>query len=295
MKFSHVLLMVLLAAVWGFNFVPIRVGLEYVPPLTLTALRFLFTVVPAIFFVKKPDVPYRKLAAYGLLMFAGQFGCMFSGIHAGISPGLASLVLQVQAFFTIGLAAFLLREKPSAFQLIGAAVAACGIAVVGAHIGGEVTLLGLGLVIMAALSWSCGNLITKSFGKIDMLGVIVWGNFFALLPMIALAAMIEGPDAMSRSLTDMHLSTIAALAYIAYVSTFVGYTIWSRMLAQHPAALVVPFTLLVPAFAMLSTALFLGEAYPLWKFEATLLIICGLFLNQFGGKLVTILKVRSKA
>lgn len=286
MKGRDVLWLLLLAMLWGFNFVPIKLGLGHIPPMTFTAFRFLFTMFPAIFLVKKPDLPLRKLVAYGLVMFAGQFGFTFTGIHAGMSAGLTSLVMQMQAFFTIGLAALLLRERPLLFQMIGAAVAAGGIVVVGAHIGGEVTLVGLCCVITAAFCWSCGNLITKGFGKIDMLGVIVWGNMFACLFMIVVALVVDGPTSISQSISGISLQTILSLFYIAYASTFIGYSIWSHMLAHYPAAMVVPFTLLVPAFAMLSASLVLGEGYPLWKLEATLLILCGLALNQFGGKVV---------
>jgi O-acetylserine/cysteine efflux transporter len=284
MKLRDILLLVFLAAIWGFNFVPIRIGLDQMPPMTFTLMRLLFTTFPAIFFIKKPKIPLWKVAAYGTAMFAFQFGLVFSGIHAGMSAGLASLVMQIQAFFTIGLAALLLRERPLLFQVIGAVVATGGVAIVGLHVGGDVTVLGLGLVVTAAFCWSCGNLITKSFGKTDMFSVIVWGNLFASVLLIIAAVATDGVAMMQQSILGLHVLTLVALAYIAYVSTFIGYSIWSHMLAHYPAAMVVPFTLLVPAFAMLSASVFLGESYPLWKFEATILILCGLALNQFGGK-----------
>ena len=226
------------------------------------------------------------LAAYGILLYGGQFSFLFSAIHTGLTAGLASLILQLQAFFTIGLALIIFRETPTRAQIAGAVVSSLGIVVVGMHVGGgDVTLPGLVLAIIAALCWSGGNLITKSFGKVDMFAVVVWGNMFAGIVLAALAAVIEGPEVMVRSVADIHMPTALSLAYIAYISTFVGYTLWSRMLSHHPAAVVAPFTLLVPPFAMVSASLLLGEAYPLWKFEATALILCGLAINQFGGKL----------
>lgn len=284
MKPSHVLLLLLTTMVWGFNFVAIRVGLDHVPPLTFTALRFIGAVVPAIFFVKKPDLPWHKLIAYGLVMFAAQFAFLFSAMNAGLSAGLAALIIQVQAFFTIAIAAFLLREKPLPFQVIGAGVAFCGLAVVGLHVGGDVTVLGLLFAVLAAFSWSCGNILTKTFGKVNVFGVVVWGSLFASLPLLILAGLIEGPDVMVRSIAGMRGPAFLALGYNIYASTFIGYTLWNRMLSHYPAAMVVPFTLLVPAFAMISAALMLGESYAVWKFEATILILCGLALNQFGSR-----------
>jgi O-acetylserine/cysteine efflux transporter len=285
MPFKHILLLILVAAIWGFNFVPIKLGLRDVPPLTFSAMRFLLAAFPAIFFVKKPALPLRKLAAFGLCMFAGQFAFLFSAMNAGLSAGLSSLMLQMQAFFTIGFAALFLRERPSLYQILGTVVAAGGIVVVGCHIGSDVTTVGLCLVLLAAMSWASANVLTKSFGKVDMFGVVVWGSLFACPPLMLLAYFIEGPNAISHSIAAMHPVAWAALAYIVYITTFVGFTLWNRMLVRYSASVVAPFALLVPAFAMLSATLILDESYPLWKLAATLLIVTGLCFNQFGARL----------
>ncbi len=285
MKPSHIALMVFLAAIWGFNFVPIRIVLDHLPPVSFTALRFLVTVVPAIFLVKRPNLPLWHLMGYGWLAFAGQFLFIFTAIHLGLSAGLASLVIQIQVFFTIGFAALFLKERPKLFQILGALAALGGIAVVVGHTDGSANLLALAIAMLAAASWSGGNIVTKSFGRADMFAVVIWGNFFALLPLAVLAMLIDGPSTFIHSVTQIKPMTALSLAYIVYASTFVGYTLWNKMLACYPAAMVAPFILLVPAFGMLSSSLVLGEAYPLWKFFATLLIIGGLGLNQFGGKI----------
>jgi O-acetylserine/cysteine efflux transporter len=289
MVLSHILLLVLVAAVWGFNFVAIKVGLNHLPPFTMTALRFVLTAFPAIFFVQRPKLPWGRLVAYGLILFAAQFTCMFSAIHAGLSAGLASLVMQIQAFFTIGLSMLIFRERPLVVQILGAVVAGLGIAAIALHVGGEVTWLGLMLAVAAAFCWGVGNIMTKSFGKVDMFGLIIWGNFFAALPLLVLAIVFEGDKVSVASVTGDPWPIVFAVGYNAYASTFIGYTLWSRMLARHSAALVAPFSLLVPVFGMLSAWMFLGEAYPFWKFEATILILLGLALNQFGNRVAGIL------
>lgn len=290
MKLSHSALLILVAAIWGTNFVAIRLGLNQVPPITFSAMRFFFVIFPAIFFVKKPDLPLRKIAAYGAVMFAAQFAFSFCALQEGMSAGLASLVLQVQAFFTIALAAFFLKEKPLLYQILGACLAGCGIMVVASHVGGEVTLFGLLLSGLAALSWGGGNILSKTFGKIDMFGLVIWGGLFAFPLLTLLAFGIEGSDAVIHGIQNVNLTTFLALTFIVYLSTFVAFTLWGRMLAQYPTAMVAPFSLLVPVFGMLSSALILHEAYPLWKFVATLLIIAGLGINQFGGKLMGTLR-----
>jgi O-acetylserine/cysteine efflux transporter len=285
MQLRHIAMLVGLAVLWGFNFVPIRVGLEHIPAMTFVALRFLVTFFPAVFFLPRPKLSFKKIAAYGLLTFAGQFSLLFTAIHMGLAGGLASLVLQVQAFFTIGFAAFFMREKPRLFQVLGALVAFGGIGIVATHTGGDATPLSLLLAICAAASWAGGNILTKSFGKIDIFAVMVWGNMVAFIPLTILALLIDGPTLVASSLMDIHWQAILSLAYIAYVSTFIGYTLWGYMLGRYPAALVAPFTLLVPIFAMISTHIFFGENFALWKLMAGLLIISGLCLNQFGNQL----------
>ncbi len=290
MKLSHIFLLVLLTAIWGFNFVAVKIGLNGIPPLTFTALRFFVSVFPVICFVKKPDLPLSKIAAFGALMFAGQFAFLFSAMHAGLSAGLASLVLQMQAFFTIGFAILFLHEHPRLFQLLGTAVAALGIGVVAFHTGGEASISGLFLAICAAMSWGSGNVLMKTFGRIDAFGLIIWGSLFAFLLLAIAAWAMEDHETILRSLSEINHRMLLSLAYIVYISTFIGYTIWSRMLAEHSASQVAPFTLLVPVFGMLGSAMCLHESYPLWKFEATLLIIGGLCLNQFGGGLIRVLR-----
>ncbi|HEU0117573.1 MAG TPA: EamA family transporter [Alphaproteobacteria bacterium] len=290
MKPSHIVLLICIAALWGFNFVAIRVGLDHVPPITFSAMRFIAVFFPAVLFVKKPNLPWSKIAAYGVVMFVGQFSFLFTAMHVGLSTGLASLLLQMQAFFTIGFAVLFLKEKAAFYQFLGALIAATGLILVGTHAGGEVTGAGILLVLCGAASWGGGNVLTKTFGKVDMFGVIIWSSVFAFPLLLGLAFLMEGKDAVIGGFTNMGASTLAALAYIAYVSTLVGFTTWSRMLGHYPAAMVAPFTLLVPAFGMLGAAWFLGEAYPLWKFEATLLIITGLCVNQFGGRFVNFIR-----
>lgn len=295
MHLRHILLLLLVTTVWGVNFVVIKIGLRGVPPLTFSALRFLVAAVPAIFLVRRPEASRSQLAVYGLVMFAGQFAFLFSAMEAGLSAGLASLVLQTQAFFTIGLALLFLRERPGLFQLLGAVVAAAGVGIVGLHIGGEVTWPGLLLVMASALCFGGGNILVKRFGKTDMFAVVVWGSLFAFFPLALCALAIEGPDAVMQSVTDIGAASLLALAYIVYLSTFFAFTSWNRMLALYPAASVAPFTLLVPVFGMASASLLLNEAYPAWKFLATLLIIAGLALNQFGGKLLQLMRRRLTA
>jgi O-acetylserine/cysteine efflux transporter len=288
MRLRHLALALLVVLVWGVNFAVIKIGLRQVSPLALCVMRFVLASFPWIFFVRRPDVPWSRIALYGLLIFALQFGFLFSGLNVGISAGLASLVLQLQVFFTIGLSVLLLGERPTAWQSAGAALAFSGVALVAANTGGDVTLAGLLLVILAAASWAGGNVVSRRISltapSVDVLGLVVWGSLFAIPPLLIVAVVLD-PHALVTSFAQLDWASVGALAYIVYLSTLFGYAVWSRLLSHYPAATVAPFALLVPIFGFLGSAVLLNEPIQGWKVLAALLVIAGLCVSTFGRRL----------
>ena len=277
----HVLLAIAVVAVWGTNFVVIRIGLDHLPPLTFAALRFTFALLPAVFFLKKPDVPWRNLAAYGVLIGAGQFGLLYIAMSCFISPGLASLVVQTQVFFTIGLAMWLAKERIRSFQLVALGLAAVGLVVIVAHTDASVTPLGLALVLIAAASWAGGNAFSKAAGKVNMLAYVVWASLFSVPPLLILALVFEGPQAMIQGVRAADTATWAAVLWQSVGNTLFGYAAWGWLLSRHPAAVITPMAMLVPVFGMGASAIWLGESLPPWKLLAAGLVMSGLAINIF--------------
>ena len=278
---SHLLLAVAVMAVWGSNFVVIKLALEHLPPLFLAALRFACAFLPAAFFLKRPAVPMSNLAAYGVLIGAGQFGLLFLAMKGNITPGLASLVVQIQVFFTIGLSMRLTGERVRGFQWAALALATLGLGVILTHSDGSATPLGIGLVITAAFCWSSGNMVSRAAGKVDMLAYVVWASAFAVPPLLLFALVFEGWPAMSTGLHEATAVTWAAVVWQAVGNTMFGYGIWGWLLARHPAATVAPMALLVPVFGMGASALVLGEPLQDWKLLAAALVMGGLALSVF--------------
>jgi O-acetylserine/cysteine efflux transporter len=222
----HFLLALVVVTVWGTNFVVIKFALAHLPPLFFAALRFALALVPALFFLPRPAVPWGNVALYGLLIGVGQFGLLYVAMNGQISPGLASLVLQVQVFFTIGLAMRLAGERVHGFQWLALLLAAGGIAIIALHTDGTTTLLGLGLAILAALSWAGGNITAKQGAPADMLGYVVWSSAFAIAPLFLLSLLVEGPDAIAAGLREADAATWAAVAWQAWGNTLFGYAAW---------------------------------------------------------------------
>ncbi len=282
----HALLALAVVAVWGTNFVVFKIALGVLPPLLLAVLRFALVLLPAVLFVRRPAVPWRKLAGYGLLIGAGQFGLLYLAVDGRISPGLASLVVQMQVFFTIGLGIALLGERVRAFQWLALALATAGVGVIAAHTDASTTPLGLALVLVAALAWAGGNQVARSMGRVDMLGVVVWSSGFALPPLLALTLAFEGPGRIAHALAQADGPVWAAVAWQSVGNSLFGYAVWGWLLARHPAATVVPMALLVPVFGIGASALWLGEALPAWKLLAAALVLAGLALNLLWPRLL---------
>jgi O-acetylserine/cysteine efflux transporter len=275
----HFVLALVVVAIWGTNFVVIKHALADLPPLLFATLRFALAWLPAAFFIRRPAASWRNLAAYGVLIGVGQFGVLYMAMNGHITPGLTSLVVQTQVFFTIGLSMGFTGERLRPRQWVALALAGCGIVVIGTHTDAQTTLLGLALVLFAALSWAVGNTVSRRAGRVDALGYIVWSSAFAVLPLLALSWAFEGGDAIAAGLRTAGAATWAAVLWQSVGNTLLGFGAWAWLLARHPAATVSPMALLVPVFGMAASAAWLGEPLPAWKVVAAALVIGGLALN----------------
>jgi O-acetylserine/cysteine efflux transporter len=272
--------------VWGLNFVVIMTGLNSLPPLLMGALRFMLVVFPAILFIKRPKVPWRWLLAYGLTISLGQFAFLFSAMAAGMPAGLASLVLQSQAFFTLIFAAVFIGERVRASNIVGLVVAAAGLSLIGMQVDRAMTLAGFLLTIVAASMWALGNVVTRRIGKVNLVGLVVWGNLVPPIPFLALSYWLEGPEAISSALATFSLESALVLAYLAFGATLLGYSIWGRLLSRYPASQVAPFSLLVPVVGLTSASLLLGDRLGGWQMAGALLVMLGLLINVCGAWVV---------
>jgi O-acetylserine/cysteine efflux transporter len=285
-----ILIALIVVTIWGFNFVVIKIGLQDLPPILFTALRFLFAALPLVFFIKRPDVPWKLLAGYAMFQFALQFTLLFSGMQLGFPPGLASLVIQLQAFFTIGMAVLILGERPLVTQLLGALIALFGMALVAAHLEAKATVIGFLMVIAGGFCWGVANIFTKKIGKVNPLALVAWGSLIASPPLLIASLVLEGPTAWVDAGSRLNWISAGAILFQSYPNTLVGFGIWSMLMRKYPTATIAPFTLLVPVTGMLSSALVLGEPLQWWKITAGMLVLCGLALNQFGVRVLTAIR-----
>jgi O-acetylserine/cysteine efflux transporter len=257
MKPRDIALAVAVMAVWGVNFVAIETGLDHFPPLLFNALRFTLAAFPALLFAGRPQVPWRWIVAVGLILGVTKFSLLFAGMAAGMPAGLSSLVLQSQAVFTVLFAVPLLRERPRPVQIGGLAVALAGVAVVATRMGAN--LGAFLLVVAAAAAWGLSNIATRKAAPPDTLRFMVWVSAVASGPLILLSLLVDGPAADLAALRAIDGRAVAALAYVALISTLAGFAGWGFLLRRYGATTVAPFSMLVPIFGMAAAALALGE------------------------------------
>ncbi len=281
-------LALLVVVAWGLNFVVMKVGIGHVPPMLLAAMRFMLAAFPAVLFVPRPNLPWKYLLAYGLTASVGQFAFLFTAISVGMPTGLASLVLQSQAFFTLVFAAVYLKEHWGAHQLGGLLLAGCGLVLIGSAHGTNMPLLGFGLTLAAASMWAASNVVTRVIsarGPINQVGLVVWGSLVPPIPFLLLSLGLEGPTRMGQALAAVNWQALGALAYLAWVATLFGYSIWTRLLTRYPANQVAPFSLLVPVVGLTTGWLVYGEAMQPVHFAGAALLMAGLAVNVWGLRL----------
>lgn len=275
----HVLLALAVVAVWGSNFVVMKAALAHFPPLWLAALRFALAALPLLF-VPWPGAPWRWVALYGVLIGCGQFGLLFLAMAGHISPGLASLVVQSQVFFTLLLAWALRGQALRRLQWLALGLAGLGMAWLGLHLDAHsLTPLGLALTLAAGLSWAAANLVNQRVGRVPMLGFVVWSSAFAAPVLALLAGAFEGWEPLWRGAQSAGFGGWSAVFWQALGNTLFGYGVWGWLLGRYEAAQVVPMALLVPVFGMGCSAWWLGETLPGWKLQGAALVMAGLLLN----------------
>ncbi|MFD1880994.1 EamA family transporter [Paracoccus pacificus] len=276
---KDILLAGLIAVAWGFNFVVIKVGLQNFPPLLFSALRFTLAAVPLVFFLPRPAVSWRIILGIGTVLGVIKFSLLFVGMDLGVSAGLASLLLQSQAFFTLILAALILHDRPTGGQIAGVFVAFCGIALVATSVDAGFTVTGLVLLLGAGLAWGFSNIIMRHAGPVNMLNLMVWVSLVPSVPMLILSLLIEGADADRQAIAALNWYGVGAVLYVAYVATILGFAGWGYLISRHGAGQVAPFSLLVPIFGMLSSALILGESFGPARLAGAALVLVGLLMT----------------
>lgn len=283
-----------LMCLWGFNFSVIKLGAMQVDPILLTALRFIFAVIPAIFFVRRPPEAVRYLIAYGLIFGLGVWGMMVWSINLGVSAGMAGLLMNMSILPSLALGYFLLKETITRNKILGAALAVGGLLVSLALTDGSVPLKALPLTLIAALSWSLMSLVVKKSATEHVFAFSVWGMLFAPIPLILFAYISNGAQPFLELPSQLNAQVWFSILFQAYPTTLLGYWVWNRLTVKYPLSTMAPFSLLTPVFGLIGSVIFYNEGVSLTKFVAYALILGGLALSQWRPKKVSRVNVLTR-
>ncbi len=294
MKRRDLILALLVVMLWGGNFTVIKLGLSGVPPMLLAALRYVFAVFPAIFFVKKPSIQWKYIIAYGMAVGVGQFSCLFYAMDIGMPAGISSIVLQSQAFLTPLFAAILLKESIKGSQIIGLTVAGIGLCLIGGIIGdsglSSVPFGAFLLTLIAASFWAISNIILR-YAKneaeaqektLDMMGMVVWSSLVPPIPLIGIALLLDSPEVLMNSFSNINFISVFSVLYLALCATLFGYGVWSSLMGKYPAAKVAPLSLMVPITGLIVSQIVLKEQLTSMQWIGGIVIILGLLITNFG-------------
>ncbi|WP_415757041.1 EamA family transporter [Pseudomonas sp. LT1P18] len=293
MKARHLLLAISITAIWGANFSVIKLGLTTVDPFILAGIRFTLCALPAIFFIPKPDVQWRYIIGYGLVFGIGLWGVVNLGIKSGLSAGIASLVLQFSAFFTILLGSWIFKESISRFQYAGMGLALCGLLSIVSIVDGTVTTLGLILVLLGAVAWSAANVINKKARTTQVFAFLVWSSAFSPIPLFALDYAVNGSTGYSALVNQLDYRAALSILFQVYPNTLFGYWVWNSLMKRYPVSTVAPLSLLVPVFGLLGSVMIFNETLSLNKIVAVVLIVSGLGVGLYGQCVLSAVLKRS--
>jgi O-acetylserine/cysteine efflux transporter len=298
MKKKDIILAVLLVTIWGVNFTVIKLGLGGVPSMLLVTLRYLLTVFPAIFFIKKPSTDWKYIILYGLFVGVGQFSCLFYAMEIGMPAGIASIVLQIQAFISPVLAMLFLNEKLKVKQIVGFVIAAVGLVIIGMEntkIGiDSIPILAILLNLLAPVFWAASNIVARIASdkaaakgeKLDMFSLVVWSGLIPPIPMLGLALILNTPQELMSIVTNLNGISIFAIIYLAFGATLFGYGVWSVLLGKYPMGKVAPLPLLVPIIALLSARIVLNEQLSGMQWLGVSVILIGLIITNLNPEII---------
>ncbi|MDF2948343.1 MAG: protein of unknown function transrane [Sedimentibacter sp.] len=299
MRKKDIILALLLVTIWGVNFTVIKLGLGGVPSMLLVALRYLLTVFPAIFFIKKPNTEWKYIVMYGLFVGVGQFACLFYAMEIGMPAGIASIVLQIQAFISPVLAMIFLNEKLKTKQIIGFIIAASGLVIIGmanAKNGiDSIPIAAIALNLLAPFFWAASNIVARIASdkaqtkgeKLDMFSLVVWSGLIPPIPMLGLSLVLDTPETIWNVVTNLSGISIFAIIYLAFGATLFGYGVWSVLLGKYPMSKVAPLPLTVPIIALLSARFVLHEQLSSMQWLGVTVILIGLIITNLNLEIIT--------
>jgi O-acetylserine/cysteine efflux transporter len=285
-----ILLATFVAVIWGLAFVASRLALDELPPTLMTTLRFAIAALPCLF-VRKPAVSWPLLIAISFTLFLGQFLAQAFGIAHGVPVGLASVIVQSQALFTVAFAVLAFGEVPTRMQTVGIGVAALGLLMICGTVGYDFSVGAFAVLMISPVVFAIGNLLLRRARDVPMFDLFAWLCLVAAVPLAALTLIVDGPQTSWHALSHMTPTGVASIFAIGAISTSIAYWLWGRLLRDHTAAQVVPFALLVPFVGAAASSIVFGERFGPLRLAGMITVVCGIAIMLLSGRARSVPKI----
>jgi O-acetylserine/cysteine efflux transporter len=247
--------------------------------------------LPWVFFVERPRVAFRWLAAYGLIFGVAMWALINLGIAWGVPPGTASLLIQFSAFFTLGWGVVFFGERLGRLQCLGTLLAAAGLMGIVLSRPGDASTAGLALVIGSALAWSIGNVVIKVSKVREIFAFVVWASLFPPIPLMLLTWLLHGTAPFTALASQLNAMTLFSLAFQVYAATHFSYWGWNLLLREYPMSRVAPLSLLIPVFGIFSSMAIFGQYPSLFDWLSISLVLLAIPLGS-GHVHAMLLRIR---
>jgi O-acetylserine/cysteine efflux transporter len=193
-----------------------------------------------------------------------------------VPVGLASVIVQSQALFTVAFAALAFGEIPTRLQIAGIGVAAIGLLMICGTVGFDFSVGAFAVLMISPITFAVGNLLLRRANGVPMFDLFAWLCLVPPLPLLALTLVADGPQATWHSLLQMSPTGLISILFIGAISTCVAYWLWGRLLRDYTAAQVVPFALLVPFIGAASSSVIFGERFGPLRLAGMVTVVCGI-------------------
>jgi drug/metabolite transporter (DMT)-like permease len=277
---SAILALLLLALIWGYNWVQMKIAVQYASPFVFSAWRVVLgglVLLLAMALLRKPLRPQAIPETFliGLLQTAGMYGLASWALVSG-GAGKTSVLAYAMPFWTILLAWFLLGERVRGLQwwAIGLSIVGLVLILEPHQLGG--TVVSKGLAILAGLSWAGGAIIAKRLRQrteIDLFSLTTWQTVFAAVPLTFIALLLPSEPIVWST------PYIIALAYNVIPATAIATLLWMFVLDKLSAGAAGLGVLLNPVIAVLAAWIQLGERPTPLESMGMVILALALILN----------------
>ena len=253
---QHLLLMLLICTIWGFNFVAAKVGVGQMPPLLFVGLRFLVLALVLIPYLKLAPGRMRDVMMIAMFNGAIHFGLMFIGV-ALTAASVVAVVVQLNVPFATILSIVFLGEVVGWRRWLGIACTFLGVMVIGfdPHVFDSMT----GVLFAAAAAMS-GAVAAIFMRRLTGVGVFQLQSWTAVItaPSLLLASLLFETGQI-EAVASADLMIWGALLFTAFGASLIGHNGYYYLLQRYEVSLIAPLSLLSPILGVVFGIWILGE------------------------------------